>query len=84
MLSLPPSLHVYDDPAAGWYCYGCGRGGSIFDLGAEVFGLATRSREFVELRARLQAALGAWAPAAPARKRKDQPGGDLPPNDRGR
>jgi CHC2 zinc finger/RepB DNA-primase from phage plasmid len=60
-----PSLHVYEDPSAGWYCYGCGRGGSIFDLGAEVFGLSTRGREFVELRARLQATLGAWAPAAP-------------------
>ena len=79
-----PSLHVYEDPAAGWYCYGCGRGGSIFDLGAEVFGLSTRGREFAELRARLQAALGAWAPAALARKREDQPGGDLAPNDRGR
>ena len=53
-----PSLHVYEDPAAGWYCYGCRRGGSIFDLGAEVFGLSTRGREFVELRQRLQAALG--------------------------
>jgi hypothetical protein len=30
-----PSLHVYEDPAAGWYCFGCGRGGSIFDLGVE-------------------------------------------------
>jgi len=79
-----PSLHVYEHPAAGWYCYGCGRGGSIFDLAAAVFGLSTRGREFVELRARLQAALGAWAPAAPASKREDQPGGDLPPNDRGR
>jgi RepB DNA-primase from phage plasmid/CHC2 zinc finger len=79
-----PSLHVYEDPAAGWYCYGCGRGGSIFDLGAEVFGLSTRGREFVELRARLQAALGAWGPAAPARRREDQPGGDLPPSDRQR
>lgn len=79
-----PSLHVYEEPAAGWYCYGCGRGGSIFDLGGEVFGLSTRGPEFVELRARLQAALGAWAPAAPARKREDQPGGDLPSNDRGR
>ena len=79
-----PSLHVYEDPAAGWYCYGCGRGGSIFDLGAEVFGLSTRGREFVELRARLEAALGAWAPAAPARKREDLTGGDLPPDDRER
>jgi RepB DNA-primase from phage plasmid/CHC2 zinc finger len=58
-----PSLHVYGDPAAGWYCYGCQRGGSIDDFGAEVFGLATRGREFIELRRRLHAALAAWAPA---------------------
>jgi RepB DNA-primase from phage plasmid/CHC2 zinc finger len=24
-----PSLHVYAEPARGWYCFGCGRGGSI-------------------------------------------------------
>jgi hypothetical protein len=58
-----PSLHVYAEPAAGWFCYGCGRGGSVYDLGAEVFGLATRGREFIELRRRLHAALRAWAPA---------------------
>lgn len=60
-----PSLHVYQDPADGWYCFGCQRGGSVFDLGAAVFGLSTRGREFVELRARLQAALAAWAPERP-------------------
>jgi hypothetical protein len=59
-----PSLHVYEDPAAGWYCFGCGRGGSIFDLGAEVFGLSTRGRDFVELRGRLREALDAWTPHA--------------------
>ena len=79
-----PSLHVYEHPSGGWYCYGCGRGGSIFDLGAEVFGLSTRGRDFIELRTRLQAALAAWAPTAPARKRADQAGGDLAPNDRDR
>jgi len=56
-----PSLHVYGDPADGWYCYGCQRGGSIYDLGAEVFGLSTRGREFVELRRRLNDALAACA-----------------------
>jgi CHC2 zinc finger len=56
-----PSLHVYDEPEDGWYCFGCGRGGSLFDLGAEVFGLSTRGRDFIELRSRLQATLGAWS-----------------------
>ncbi len=56
-----PSLHVYDEPEDGWYCFGCGRGGSLFDLGAEIFGLSTRGRDFIELRARLQATLRAWS-----------------------
>jgi hypothetical protein len=30
-----PSLHVYDTPARGWYCFGrCRRGGTIYDLAA--------------------------------------------------
>jgi hypothetical protein len=61
-----PSLHVYSEPADGWYCYGCQRGGSIFDLGAEVFGLTTRGRDFIELRRRLHEALSARAPSQPA------------------
>jgi len=60
-----PSLHVYSDPADGWYCYGCQRGGSIFDLGAAVFGLSTRGRDFIELRRRLHEALSARAPPPP-------------------
>src|SRR4051812_31909221 len=59
-----PSLHVYDAPERGWYCFGCGRGGSIYDLAAEVYGLAARGRDFVELRRRLEHALGAWAPGS--------------------
>jgi hypothetical protein len=66
-----PSLHVYADPADGWYCYGCGRGGSIFDLGAEVFGLSTRGRDFVELRRRLHEALSARAPTRPTQMAQD-------------
>ena len=26
------SLKCYDDPARGWHCFGCGRGGSVIDL----------------------------------------------------
>jgi hypothetical protein len=57
-----PSFHAYQEPERGWYCFGCGRGGSIFDLAAEVYGLSARGRDFVELRQRLERALGAWAP----------------------
>lgn len=76
-----PSLHVYEDPAAGWYCYGCQRGGSIYDLGAEVFGMATRGHEFIQLRRRLHAALGAWALA---RAHSDDTGHGHRADDRGR
>jgi CHC2 zinc finger/RepB DNA-primase from phage plasmid len=49
-----PSLHVYDDPARGWCCFGCGRGGSIYDFAALLWGgLQTRGTDFVELRRRL-------------------------------
>jgi hypothetical protein len=48
-----PSLHVYPTPARGWTCFSCGRGGSIYDLAAEIWGMETRGREFLELRARL-------------------------------
>lgn len=52
-----PSLHVYPDPARGWYCYSCRRGGSIYDLAAELWGRDPRGREFLKLRSDLQALL---------------------------
>jgi CHC2-type zinc finger protein len=48
-----PSLHVYPTAARGWSCFSCGRGGSIYDLAAAVWGTSTRGRDFVELRRRL-------------------------------
>jgi RepB DNA-primase from phage plasmid/CHC2 zinc finger len=51
-----PSLHVYPDDR-GWFCFACERGGSIFDLGSELWGLATRGADFHELRRRLAAEL---------------------------
>lgn len=53
-----PSLHVYGDPARGWYCFGCGRGGSIYDLAALLWGRRTHGRDFVELRRELGRRLG--------------------------
>ena len=52
-----PSFHAYAVPEAGWYCYGCQRGGDVFTLGALLWGLDPR-RDFRELRARLAEALG--------------------------
>ena len=48
-----PSLHVYREPGRGWYCFGCGRGGSIYDLAALLWGRETRGRDFSELRREL-------------------------------
>jgi hypothetical protein len=53
-----PSLHVYEDPSRGWYCFGCGRGGSIYDLASLLWNRGTRGEEFVALRRELEARMG--------------------------
>jgi hypothetical protein len=53
-----PSLHVYEDPKRGWYCFGCGRGGSIYDLASLLWNQGTRGEEFVALRLELEALMG--------------------------
>lgn len=52
-----PSLHVYEKPAEGWFCFGCRRGGSVYDLAAELWGVDPRGRGFIRLRQRLEAEL---------------------------
>lgn len=49
-----PSLHVYETPEAGWYCFGCGRGTSIYDMAAAAWQIGTRGPDFLELRSRLR------------------------------
>ena len=44
-----PSLHVYETPERGWYCHGCRRGGSIYDLAAEIAGVEPRGERFIAL-----------------------------------
>ena len=53
-----PSLHVYEDPGQGWYCFGCGRGGSIYDLASLLWKRGTRGEEFVALRRDLEDRMG--------------------------
>jgi hypothetical protein len=53
-----PSLHVYREPNRGWCCYSCGRGGSVYDLAAALWGLQTRGGDFIRLRRRLLDTLG--------------------------
>lgn len=46
------SLQLYDDGT--WFCFGaCQAGGSIFDFASRLFGLSTRGRSFLQLRAQL-------------------------------
>jgi len=53
-----PSLHVYEDPQRGWFCFGCARGGSIYDLAGLLLGRSTRGEDFIELRRELTAMIG--------------------------
>lgn len=53
-----PSLHVYRDPSHGWFCFGCRRGGSVYDLAAALWHIEPRGSGFVALREGLQAVLG--------------------------
>lgn len=48
-----PSLHVYRDPTRGWYCYGCGKGGSIYDFAALLWRRPLRGPDFPVLRRHL-------------------------------
>jgi hypothetical protein len=48
-------MHVYGDPERGWYCFGCGRGGSIYDLASLLWQRETHGRDFIELRRELEA-----------------------------
>jgi hypothetical protein len=48
------SLHVYETPGRGWYCFGaCRRGGTIYDLAAPLYDYTARGEDFLRLRAEL-------------------------------
>jgi len=46
-----PSLQLY--PSGTFYCFGCRRGGSIYDFASALWSIPTRGIGFVELRRRL-------------------------------
>lgn len=50
-----PSMRLYDDT---WYCFGCCRGGSIYEFGAALWDMGTRGADFRALRERLTQELG--------------------------
>lgn len=51
-----PSLHAYPGDR-GWSCFGCGRGGTIIDLGAALYGIEPRGAGYHEIRRRVAADL---------------------------
>ena len=51
-----PSLHCFGDGC--WQCFGCGKGGTIFDFAAELFNHGTKGRDFLKLRDELARKLG--------------------------
>ena len=52
-----PSCKVYNEPDGGWFCFGCGRGGTVYDLAALLWGMSTRGPSFHDLRRELARAL---------------------------
>lgn len=53
-----PSCRVYEAAEKGWYCYGCERGGRIYDLAGHVWNLEPRGDGFKEIKARLEREFG--------------------------
>jgi hypothetical protein len=53
-----PSLHA---TGVFWFCQACQKGGSIYDYGAELWGITPRREGFIELRERLVQELLQWA-----------------------
>ena len=52
-----PSLHVYPGDG-GWYCFGCERGGTIFDMAGALWGIEPRGKGYHDIRRRLHAMFG--------------------------
>lgn len=52
-----PSFQTYPTPERGWSCFGCGKGGTIIDFGAALFGVEPRGAGYHEIRRRLAAEL---------------------------
>lgn len=48
-----PSLHVFEEPERGWFCFGCRRGGSVYDFAALLWGCSPRGPQFLRLRREL-------------------------------
>jgi hypothetical protein len=52
-----PSLHAYNDPLQGWFCFGCGRGGDIYTFAGLLWEIEPRGAGYHEICRRLEAEL---------------------------
>lgn len=68
-----PSLQVY--PPFEWACFGCQRGGSIYDFGSHLWAIPTKGRAFRELRDRLADVYGIAAKDEPTETQTPVPAG---------
>jgi len=72
------SCMVYPDSGEGWWCYGCQRGGTIYDLASLLdggtWGRGLRGEEFAEVKERVRHQLGLEAPP-PEQTRPRRPAG---------
>ncbi len=66
-----PSLQAYADGS--WACFGCGKGGTIYDFAGYLFGLDTKGRAFLELRERLAETFGIESPRRRPAVRRSRP-----------
>lgn len=57
-----PSLHTTEILPARWYCFACGRGGTVYDFAALLWNLEPRRDGFKEIRERLARELLRGAP----------------------
>jgi hypothetical protein len=69
-----PSCQVFAQPERGWYCYGCQRGGSIYDFAAPLLGRQTSGRDFLALRRELERRFAVTRPAEQPGRHTTAPG----------
>jgi hypothetical protein len=48
-----PSCRVWSEASRGWYCFGCRRGGDIYELAGQLWRLPRRGQSFIEIKERL-------------------------------
>jgi len=68
-----PSCQVFGEPDRGWYCYGCQRGGSIYDFAAPLLGRQTSGGDFLALRRELERRFGVGRPRRGKRPSPPEP-----------